>query len=802
MGARKYLKQALAGLRAHAAIVAGILAVASLVLFLLYLRCGLHGCPNVDQLSAYQPGGQSVLYDAAGKRFAELAPVQRTFVKLDSLPKYLPDAIVAVEDKRFYTHHGVDYRRVVGALLADIKARGFRQGFSTITMQIAGSVWRDRVKRTQKTIRRKLAEVRIAHKIERRYSKQEILELYLNNVYFGSGAYGVEAAAQAYFRKHARDLTLGQAAMLAALPKSPTIYDPRRSPTRAVRRRNLVLALMAEQAKIDAGEEQRARREKLNVRRDPPPRRDESQSAPYFAEAVRRVLEDHFGEDLYTSPLRIYTTLDRRAQRVAEEELARQLRSVEAGAFGRYHGKRYSRTAEPADETPYLQGAVVLMDARTGAVLAHVGGRDFKQSRFDRVTRAKRQAGSAFKPFVYAAALSEGYAPSQRILDTPLKMELPGGEVWEPRNFTNDFDSVTTLRNALVQSRNVPTIRLAADVGLNDVARVARQSGIRSTIPDKPSMAIGSGAVTPVELAQGYTTFATLGTTVTPRWITRVEDQDGKVLWQPKVVRNQVLDRGVAYLVTDMLREAVNRGTGGAVRRAGFEGPAAGKTGTTNDATDVWFVGYTPDLVGAVWIGFDEPKPIVKDASGGRIAAPTWGRIMRRVYSSRTPAKPWSRPESIAEEKIDPASGLLLAEGCRPRRGAPDEELFLKYAEPATTCPRGKPLHEATVFDRALAWLKGGWHHVGEWIGSHFGREKQPRRPRHEPYLGVPRLPEARDVPTPEITVDTFAPEIDTTLVLPHIDPETIFMDTFADTMSIDTMVVDTLLPDTFPTRN
>jgi len=374
-------------------------------------------------------------------------------------------------------------------------------------------------------------------------------------------------------------------------------------------------------------------------------------------------------------------------------------------------------------------------------------------------------------------------------------MELPGGEVWQPRNFTNDFDSVTTLREALVESRNVPTIRLAADVGLNDVARVARQSGIRSTIPDKPSMAIGSGTVTPVELVQGYTTFATLGTTVQPHWIERVEDQDGKVLWQPKSRRTEVLDRGVAYLVTDMLREAVDRGTGSAVRRAGFKGPAAGKTGTTNDATDAWFVGYTPDLVGAVWIGFDDPKAIVKNASGGRIAAPVWGRITRRIYSSRPTPRAWQRPQTIAREKIDPSSGLLLAEGCRPRVGNAREELFLRYAEPATICPRGRPLHEPNIFDRAFAWMKKAWHRFGHWMSSHFGREREEVRPRHEPYLGVPRLPEATEIPEPEIMIDTTMPEIDTTdFVLPRIDPETLLIDTLTeDTLASDTL----LLPDT-----
>lgn len=738
-----------------------ILALVFLALALvLWQRCGLGGCPNVDQLSAYQPGNESVLFDADGEKFAELGPIQHQVVEMESLPDYLPAAFVAVEDKRFYEHSGVDYRRVVGALIADIKAMSFVQGFSTITMQIGGTIWRDKVKRTKKTIGRKFVEIRLARAIERNYTKQEILELYLNNVYFGGGAYGVEAAARNYFRKSARDLTVAQAAMLAALPKSPTIYDPRRSGERAQRRRDLVIALMAEQGKITEEQAQKAKAERLSARRDPAPRRNESAVAPYFVEAVRRVLEDRFGEDLYTQPMRIYTTLDRRAQRGAEEELSRQLRAIENGAFGRYRGKRYSRDEPPLDETLYIQGAAVVLDASTGAVRAHVGGRDFKQSRFDRVTRARRQAGSVFKPFVFAAALAEGYAPSQPIKDDSMTLELAGGEVWTPKNFTNDFAGEVTMRQALVSSRNIPTIRLASAVGLNDVARVARQSGIRSTIDETPAMPIGTAAVTPIELARAYTTFAGLGHSAQPRWVERIEDADGKVIWAPDASRNKVLDAGVAYLITDMLRDALRRGTGSAARSA-YSGIAAGKTGTTNDGNDVWFAGYTPAHVAVVWIGFDEPKPIVGNASAGRIAAPLWGRIIRRVEAADKTSGEWERPESIVERRVDPQTGLILPDGCKPRRGAAREELFLKYALPASACPRGEPTAEPGVFARALSWLRGAWHDAGRWIASHFGREDEPPPSDREPYLGVPKLPDEREI---------VLPDIDTGIVMPNVD--------------------------------
>jgi penicillin-binding protein 1A len=769
------------------------LLIGFLIAFILWQRCGWRGCPNVETLAAYQPGGQSILYDANGKQFGEIAPIQHEVVKLSTLPDYVPAAFVAVEDKRFYDHNGVDYRRFFGSVVANIKALGFAQGFSTITMQISGSVWRDRVPRMKKTIARKILEIRLARALEKRYSKDEILELYLNNIYYGNGAYGIEAAARNYFRRSARDLTLAQAATLAALPKSPILYDPRRSTDRAKRRRNLVLSLMAEQGKITQEQADRAKRAPINARRDPPPRQREGVVAPYYVEALRRVLEDRFGQNLYTAPLRIYTTLDRNAQRAAEEELTRQLRSIENGVFGRYQGKRYARNAPPLDETEYIQGAVVVLDAKTGGVLAQVGGRDFRQSRFDRATRAKRQAGSAFKPFVYAAALSEGYAPSQPIKDEPLEMELEGGEVWKPRNITGDFRGQMTMRDALVQSRNIPTIRLAAQVGTNDVARVARQSGIRSTIPESPAMAIGTAAVTPLELARAYTPFATLGTTVQPRYIERVEDADGNVIWKPEVKSDEVMDGGVAYLVTNMLQQAVNDGTGVAVRRAGFRGPAAGKTGTTNDGTDVWFVGYTPDIVTAVWVGFDDPREIVEDASGGRIAAPVWGRVMRRVYAGRKTPAAWQPPENIVRRTTDPQTGLIIVKGCKPAKGSARTEMFLSYAQPATVCPRGKPDREPGFFDRAIAWVRSAWHNFRRWVGSHVGRERdeRPRRDRGD-YLGVPKLPEAVEMREPIPDTSSVLIEIDTTM-LPSFEPETLSV----DTMVVDTLPVDTIMPDT-----
>jgi penicillin-binding protein 1A len=777
------------------------------LLWLLWQRCGLSGCPNVEALAAYQPGGASVLLDREGEEFATLSPIEHAVVALADLPDYVPAAFIAVEDKRFREHRGVDLRRVVGALLANVKARGVAQGFSTITMQLARNVWPERLPGQQRTLSRKILEIRVARDIERKFSKDEILQLYLNNIYFGSGAYGIEAAARNYWRKPARELTLAEAALLAGMPKSPTAYNPRRYRERARERRDLVLSLMAAQRVAPLEDIEEAKESSVRVRRDPPAQREKVPVAPWFVESVRRVLEDRFGEDIYTSPLRIHTTLDRRAQRIAEQQLRRQLSNIENGVYGRFSGPRYRAGAELEEDPEYLQGAVVLMAASSGAVRALVGGRDYTQSRFNRATRARRQAGSAFKPFVFATALAEGYPPSQLISDSTLRMELPGGEVWEPQNITGDFEGIVSLRAALVRSRNVPTIRLAQDVGIDDVRRLATRAGVHSEIPELPSMAIGSGGVTPLEITAAYSTFASLGESVAPRFVTRVENGDGKVIWRNPPNRRDVLDREVAFLVTDMLRDAVDHGTGTAVRRAGYEGVAAGKTGTTNDGADAWFVGYTPEYVATVWVGFDRPAAIVSDASGGRLAAPVWARVMSGVYGRRRSAA-WERPEDIIERSVDPQTGYVLVEGCRPKRGTARTELFIDGTEPPYTCPEGKPEPGARdVFDRFEEWLGTLWYRTSRWLARHVGTE-EPRAPEpDERYLGVPRLPRAIDVPEIEIEepLGVPVPELDTMQVeippLPDTLPaegDTVVapVDTVA---SPDSAVVppDTLRPDT-----
>jgi penicillin-binding protein 1A len=678
--------------------------------WVLWHRCGLSGCPDVMRLRAYQPNGAPVLYDRRGRPWGVLRPVDRVIVPIDSLPWYVPAAFVAVEDKRFYHHHGVDWRRVLGAALHDLRTGGYGQGFSTIPMQLARNVWSARIPGQEKTLRRKLLEMRVAFAIERRFSKQEILELYLNNIYFGDGAYGVEAAARDYFHRSARKLTLAQAALLAALPRGPATYDPRDHPERARRRRDLVLSLMASGGFASGELTAAAAARPLGVSAEPARVPGEG-IGRYFAELVRRRMEARFGEYLYRSRMKIVTSLDMDAQRAAEEELARQLRAIEAGRAGAFRGPRYRANGTPnGSSTSYLQGAVVVMDAHNGDVLALVGGRDFDQSRFNRALQGRRQTGSAFKPFVYARALQVGVPASQHLLDEPTTF-MVGRRPWTPRDFGNRYRGDVTMRDALAHSLNVPTVRLAQYVGVPGIIALAHGMGLSVPIPNSPAAALGLAEVSPLELTAAYSAFATLGTRVEPRIIRRVLSEDGEVLWQaPPPTTTPVLDPGVAYIVDDMLRDVVDHGTGTAVRAAGFNGPVAGKTGTTSDAADAWFVGFTPDVVGTVWIGFDRRREIARYATGGGAAAPVWGRMMRRVYASWPAQSDWQQPDDVVSLAIDPESGQTLQAGCSPPYEERTGELFLTSAEPLAICPAptllGRPIRGIGGF------LAGLWHAI------------------------------------------------------------------------------------------
>jgi len=650
------------------------------------LVCRAGACPSVDLLDQYQPRQTSKLYAADGRFIAELGLERRTLLKIEQIPPLVRNAFVMTEDKRFYEHGGVDWYRVPGALLTDIKRRSFAEGFSTITMQLARNIFPERLTR-DKSLVRKLKEIKVARAIERKYPKDRILELYLNQIALGNGAYGIETAAQRYFGKSAKDLNLAEAAMLAGLPKAPERYNPRRAPERAIQRRNTVIELMREQGGVSDADASLAKAYPLRLAR----RSEAGDVAPYFVEWIRQQLEQQFGQRLYEQGLKVYTTLDVDLQSAAERALENQLRAIESGRYGPYKHTSYeSYMATAADRagdqaapnSPYLQGAFVAMDPRTGAVRALVGGRDFDDSKFNRAVQALRQPGSTFKPIVYADAVQNGRPPTYIVDDSPVVVPQSGGGDWTPQNYDGKFEGPMPMRRGLYQSRNIIAIKVGMELGPQSVIEMARKFGISTPIPPYPSIYIGSADVYPIEMVAAYSAFATLGTRAAPTAIVRVENAKGDVLWEPTPVRTPVMSPEEAWLMVSMMKDVVQRGTAAGSVGSQFHIPAGGKTGTTNDGADVWFIGYTTDLVAGVWMGLDKPGKIKSNAQGGLLAAPAWTAFMREVYR-RKPASPdWPRPDGIVERQVDLASGQLWAPGC----GEPVTDFFIAGTDPIATC--------------------------------------------------------------------------------------------------------------------
>ncbi|HWV58325.1 MAG TPA: PBP1A family penicillin-binding protein [Longimicrobiales bacterium] len=702
------------------AAIAGLMLVAAgLALVVAWTTCGLRGCPDIELLQGYMPDEASVVVDRNGEPVGSLYLVRRVLVPLDSVPEHVAAAFIAAEDRRFWEHSGVDWRRIPGAAWRNLQARRIEEGFSTITMQLARNLFPDALPAEERTVARKLGEMRVAMEIEERYGKQEILELYLNQIYFGSGAWGIEAAAREFFGKSASQLTLAEGAMLAGVPVAPSVLNPRAAPEAAKRRRSVVLSRMVAAGLITAEEARVAAEEPVHLSRSDWIVRDE---APYFLEAVRQEMEQVLGRALYTRGLTIHATIDLDVQRIAERELLAQLERIESGAYGTFRHPRYSQSAdvpeEPSGRTPYLQGAVVVMELATGGVLAMVGGRDFNDSRYNRALQAWRQPGSAFKPVVYAAALEEGIPPTHRLADTPYSLRLAGGQVWAPTNYGGGYSGQVTLRDALRLSKNVPTVRLADEVGLSRVIGMARQLGLSGRIPEVPSVVLGAAEVTLMELVTAYTPFATLGDRVEPRLVTHVEDRNGNVVWRSERETRRVLDPAVAFLVTDILRDVVNRGTGTAVRAAGYRGPAAGKTGTTNDATDVWFVGFTPAVAAGVWIGMDRPRTVVAGATGGVLAAPVWGRVVRALGES---GQDWAPPPGVMNVRVD-VFGDPVPNDCPPM-GPTRTEFILRGTVAVESC------HDYLTRPRDQAW-PGGPELLGEELWWRLRREELERSGR------------------------------------------------------------------------
>jgi penicillin-binding protein 1A len=670
--------------------------------FLLSLR---HGLPNEDAIQRIGEMDQATaVFDASDRLAFTIYKEQRMEVPLSEISPNLVKAIIDIEDQRFYQHRGFDLVRMASATLANVRHRRAAQGGSTITQQLA----RQSFLRPDKTLHRKFQELILAARIEHFYTKDHILELYLNKVYFGDGLYGVEAASRGYFGKRASELKVEEAALLAGLVKSPSNYAPTVNMERAVARRNIVL-----QAMLEAGHVERAAvaaaRAKPVVLHDT--LREPESHGQHFKEQVRRELIDRFGwQEVYQGGLRVYTTLDMQMQVAAEAAVAEHLRMLDERR-SKLAARRAAQQAQPGRNTDQkspvpvatsgtkvdrnpLQAALVALDPETGHVRAMIGGRDFNVSSFNRAVQAKRQPGSAFKPFVYAAALESGFSPASVInrLDDPIVI---GRAAWAPEDEHSSGSSMT-IRTALRTSSNRAAVRMLQEIGIGRAVQEARELGI-GDLPSVPSLALGSGEVTLQAMTAAYGAFANHGMVNKPVLIRRVEDRDGVLLYQSHEPATRAISDTTAFLMSTMLADVVNAGTATRARALGFKLPAAGKTGTTNDFNDAWFIGYTPTLVTGVWVGFDQPRTILPRGFAADVAVPLWANFMKVATKDARPD--WlTPPPGVVAMQVCRISGQLVSDGCSSvdivnkngeleRRSMIYTEYFARGTEPSEVCP-------------------------------------------------------------------------------------------------------------------
>lgn len=632
---------------------------------------------------------------------------QREPVRLGQVPRHLLDAVLAVEDQRFEAHPGIDVRRIVGAAFANMVAGEVRQGGSTLTQQLVKNFFLT----PERTVSRKIQEAAMSLLVEARYEKPAIFEAYLNEIYLGqrgpTSIHGVGEASLFYFGKPVRSLRLEDAALLAGLIRSPGDYSPFLHPEAARARRDLVLRLMNEQGRIDAAAFEAARSAPLSIAT----RTSEPRETRYFLDALRSQLPEVYDEaTLQGQGLRIYSTLDLRLQQIATQAMREGLAALE----------KTHKSLRPGRDGARLQGCLIALRPQTGEVLALVGGREYGESQFDRCLQARRSAGSAFKPFVYVAGLeARRGAPvitlASTLSDTPVSIRT-GSKTWAPANYDHKFHGEVGVRTALEKSLNVATVRLAQRVGTDRIIDVARRLGIESPLEPVPALALGAADVTPLELARAYATFASGGVRTQTRFFDDLTDASGRTLAHGDVSSEVVLDPGVSFLAVSLLEGVVDRGTARALRTAGIRGPVAGKTGTSNDSKDAWFVGFTPDLVAVVWVGFDEPRDMKLPAA--QLAVPIWLRFLKDATGGVV-AGAFEPPPDVHRLEIDPVTGAVALAGC-PRRAS---EYFLDGTEPRATCPEGGWFGGGDAGDRGADEAKRpGERGRGGWLDRLFER--------------------------------------------------------------------------------
>ena len=650
--ARVWLRRALIAIGALTLFVGSAVGVGALWAFTILPR----SLPSVTALETLQPVQGSRIYDDNDEPMTELHVERRIFVPLAQIPPALRDAIIATEDRRFYSHWGVDPIGIARAVVQNYRRGRIVEGGSTITQQLAKVLFLT----ADKSLERKLKEAVLALELERRYSKDRILEMYLNQVYFGHGAYGVEAAARTYFGKSVSELTVREAALLAGLPRAPSSYSPFDHANAAKRRRELVLRRMVEYGALKEEEAKRIARTDLGLIA-PERRRTTGQ---YFLDYVQQTLEAKYGADLvFKGGLNIYTTLSPSMQLAAEQAMRDGLKALE----GR------STKARPG-ENP--EGAIITIEPQTGYVKAMVGGYDFLRSEFNRAVQAKRQPGSAFKPFIYIAALEAGFTPATRIEDSPVTYPTgSNGQTWKPENYDRIFRGPTTLQQAIEESVNVVTVKLQERVGINRTVQVARRLGITSPLDINLSLALGTSDLSLLELTSAYGALANQGVWMPPVTVRYITYAQGKLLEEHVPEGREAVAPETAYVIAHMLRGVVERGTGQAAKVLGR--PIAAKTGTTNDYSNAWFIGFTPRLATGVWVGYDRPRSLGRDETGSRVAVPIWVSYMGKILAD-SPKEDFPVPDRVATLLVDEdPSGECIR---------PVPMAFIKGTEPQVAC--------------------------------------------------------------------------------------------------------------------
>jgi len=644
--------------------------------------------PSLAKIQSIEPSVKTILFTATGDTLHEFYRENRTVVQLSRIPRTLQEAVIAIEDRRFYDHYGFDLKRFLKILWVNLTSQQ-RPGASTLTQQLARNLFLT----PEKTITRKLKELVLALQIEQTYTKDEILTMYLNQIYFGKGAYGVQSAARTFFGKSVWDLGDAETTMLAGMIQNPGRYSPFTNLENAYRRRATVLEAMVTMGNLTRDEAAAIGQTEVVVVTPDVSRRDEGFAA-YFIEEVRQELENRYGaEGIYSQGLRVYTTLVPRYQYWMEEATEVHLVAEEAlikdCPLTRAQFDSLVLAEQPPEKVDYLQAAALLQDVRTGAILAMMGGRSFTDYKWNIALQAPRQPGSIFKPFVYLSALQNGYTPATILMDTPFVYDT-GVSLWRPKNFSGKFEGPVSVRYALSRSINTPTAKLFLDFGLSPVLTNAERLGITSELPHVAALFLGAGEVKLSEIVPAYATFANHGVWVKPHFITRVESAEGEILEEHHIEQREVLDPALAYMMVNLLQTTMTEGTAQSSYRLGFKVSGAGKTGTTNECTNAWFCGFTPSYCAGVWVGFDNNFSMGSGRTGARMALPIWTGFMSKIAAEQGD-EPFTRPATILTKTICCHSGMLATSGCDSIRN----EVFLPDIYPQNLCD----LHGGQILD-------------------------------------------------------------------------------------------------------